>query len=125
VTLDYPANCFSWDWNSIYSDKALHERGKGSKSRVLFEWLENSPHLGRSGELMNRSTLERICLGVGIILGDAHFIQFAEDGEFGPAPDYIAASPWTSTEYSKIDDYISQLQEDLANPVESSRYVIL
>ena len=29
---------------------------------------------------MNRATLQQICLGVGILAGDAHFIQFTEEG---------------------------------------------
>jgi hypothetical protein len=98
--------------------------GKGSKSGILFQWLEKNPHLNSSGELVNRATLQQICLGVGIITGDAHFIQFSEDEEFRPVPDHISTSPWGGTEYGKVHAYIHQLQEDVSSAAESLKYAV-
>lgn len=124
MTLKFPASCFSWDWDSTYSDKMLHQRGKSSRIPKLSGWLENNPHLNDSGNVVDRTTLQQICLGVGIIMGDAHLIQFSEDGEFGPAPKYIATSPWAGPEYGMVHDYVHQLREDLLSAVKSPRCVI-
>ena len=74
---------------------------------------------------MNRATLQRICLGVEILAGDAHFIQFTEEGsrEWESAPDYIVDSPWTVIHYDRITGYIHELWKDLSDAVGSSGYV--
>lgn len=82
------------------------------------------PHLTSSGELVNRATLERICLGVGIIMSDAQLIQFTEDEDFGQAPDYIATSHWAGVEYGKIHDYIHRLHKDLSVATQRLGYVV-
>lgn len=80
---------------------------------ALLQWLEGDPHLDSSGRVVNRATLQRICLGLGIISADIHFIQFTEAGDFGGAPHYIAASPCSIVEYNELQDYFHRLLDDL------------
>jgi len=112
-----------WNWNSVFSDKALHAQGKGSKIKALFKWLDQDPHLDESGELVSRATLLEICLGMGIIWGDAHLIQFIEGDHTEETPDYIVSSPWTITTYNAFGDYIERLHKELLYGTDDSRYV--
>ena len=66
-------------------------------------------------ELVNKATLMQICLGVGIAMGDAHFLHFHEDGEEYPksAPDYIKDSPWAFSEYKRLEIYLVSMWNDL------------
>lgn len=120
----WPARCFSWDWDSVFSDKVLHE-GKNSKIDTLFTWLDMDPHLGASGDLANRATMMQICLGMGILLGDARLIQFTEDEYDDDVPGHITTSFWAASEYDKFQNYICKVREDLTKDIESSRYVRL
>ena len=124
AVIEWPANCFSWDWDTIYSDKALHIQGKASKIEALFQWLDADPHLTEQGDLVNRATLLQICLGVGIVLGDAHLIQFGEEETLDMAPGYIRASTWNVTQYNKFLNYMSKVRVDLEDSIERSRYVM-
>lgn len=60
---------------------------------------------------------------MGIVLKDAHLIQFVEGDYPEETPDFIANSPWGLDEYNVFMDYIGRLQTDLQHDVESSRYV--
>ena len=105
----------------MYLDEGLHKSGKGSKTPALLEWLENDPHLDSSGRVVNRATLQWICLGLGIISADIHCIQFTEDDDYGDAPHYIATSPCSVTEFNKLQDYFHRLLKDLQGDGKKSR----
>jgi len=65
----------------------------------------------------------QICLGLGILLGDAHLIQFTEGDHGEGLPGYIANSPWQATNDEKFHSYICQVRVDLEKAVEESRCV--
>lgn len=125
MNIKYPAGCFMWDWDSIFSDRALHVEGKDNRSKALFKWLETNPHLNDAEDLVDRASLLQICLGVGIALGDANLIQFTEGEYPKETPDYLTASTWTVSEHDIFQDYIQKLQEDLLKDTMASRYVNL
>lgn len=118
-----PADCFSWDWNSTFSDRALHIKGRGSKAKALLQWLKADPHLDNSGNLIKRAGLLEICVGVGIVVKDAQLIQFMEGDHDETTPDHIISSHWGLEEYDVFQNYTERLYKDLLHSIASSRYV--
>ena len=112
-----------WSWNSPFSDKALHIKGKDSKIKALMKWLKQDAHLDASGGLVSRAPLLEICLGMGIIWGDAHLIQFIEGDHTEETPDYIVSSTWGIEEYNIFGDYIERLYKELLHGGDTSRCV--
>ena len=117
------AECFFWNWDSCFSDEALHTQKKGKKISAFFRWLKKDPHFDGSGDLVNRAALLEICLGMGIIWKDAHLIQFIEGEHTKETPQHIISSPWTVNEYNTVGDYIERLHKDLLHEIEAPRYV--
>jgi hypothetical protein len=70
-----------------------------------------------TGELVNKATLLRICLGLGILLNDAILIQYTEDGGHAEdTPGYIVQSAWRTPEEDKFAEYIRKVKTDLVGP---------
>lgn len=121
TTVNYPGKCFSWDWGNLYADRAFHtEKGKKKLSR----WLATDPHLLESGDLASRAALMQVWLGVGILLEDVHLILSKEDHNPDELPDYIMASPLSSSECEMLQAYVNRVYGDIVKSVELSRYVI-
>ena len=99
-------------------------QGTGNKLEALIQWLDTDPHL-HGGEIVDRASLLQICLGLGILLGDAHLIHFTEGELSDEVPGYIAASPWNATQYDKFQNYICKVRHDLEKDIADSRYVEL
>ena len=118
----YPAGCFSWEWESTYGDRGLHESSASLKA--LHDWIGDSPHLDVATRLVNRASLLGICLGLGILLGDACKVLFTKDGGFSDdTPAYITDSIWTVPGYDILTEYTKLLQRDLQDDAVAKRYV--
>ena len=112
ATVDSPAACFSWEWDSLYGDPGLHEMPP--KRRKLHEWLATDPHLTESGELVERAVLLEICLGMGILLDDARMVLFTEGDFSAGTPDYITGSNLQLRDYDLFQQYVAKLKDDLS-----------
>lgn len=111
--IEFPAQCFSWKWNSCYSDKSLHTK-ESTQLEALSDWLDQNPHLTNSGKPVNRAALLKICLGLGFLLKDATAIQFTEDGGHEEeTPTYIVESVWGTDELDSFTKYIKKVKADL------------
>ena len=97
--------------------------GKDGKLSTLFNWLDQDPHLDVEGGLVDRASMMQICLGTGLLLRDAHLIQFTEEEFSEDIPDHIVRSPWGASEYTKFQSYILKVRKDLCKDTETSRYV--
>ena len=64
-----------------------------------------------------------ICLGVGILLEDMGIILDRSNVNKEELPEYLAASPWATSEFEKLQSYIGRLHGDLLEHVASPRYV--
>lgn len=118
----YPAGCFSWEWESTYGDHTLHESSASLKA--LQQWIDDSPHLTDITRLVNRASLLGICLGLGILLGDACKVLFTEDGGFSEdTPAYITSSIWTVPGYDILTEYTKLLLGDLQDNVVARWFV--
>ena len=112
ATIDSLAACFLWEWDSLYGDPGLHEMPL--KHRKLHEWLVTDPHLTESGELVERTVLLEICLGMGILLDDARMVLFTE-GDFSAwTPDYITGSNLRLRDYDLFQQYVAKLKDNLS-----------
>ena len=123
--MTYPVKCFLWDWDSFFSDSALHHQRKGNKMKALLRWLKSGPHLDNSGDLVSRAALLEICLGMGIIWKDTHLIQFMEGDHTDNTPGHIISSSWTVNDYNTFGDYVEELHKDLLHDIETARYMNL
>jgi len=113
VDISFPAGCFSWGWNKIFSDQALHTPNSAELA-VVHAWLEGGPHLTSDSEHVNKTTFFRICLGMGIILKDVNLIQFTEEGGHSEeTPAYITQSAWGTPELLAFGDYFQELRSVL------------
>ena len=72
---------------------------------------------------MSRAALLEICLGIGILAGDAEIIQFYEGGYPEGTPDYICSSSWDVGDYDKFQEYTGRLNKDILGSLEPPRYV--
>lgn len=100
---------FSWEWGSAYSDKSLHIPNSANLA-ALSKWLNQDPHLTSFEKLVNKATLLRICLGLGLLLKDATLIQFTEEGGFDEeTPTFISQSAWTTKEYDTFHAYLREV----------------
>ena len=120
--IKYPAKCFSWSWSKSYGDESLHQNA--AKLKTLHRWIATDPHLDDSGDLRGRASLLRICLGLGILLGDACRALFTEENQHAPGtPGYLTASIWGPSDYDALMDYTKQLEKELLKDLEVSRCV--
>ena len=120
--IKYPAKCFSWSWSKSYGDESLHQNA--AKMKPLHRWIATDPHLDDSGDLQNRASLLQICLGLGILLGDACCALFTEENQHAPeTPGYLTTSIWGPSDYDALMDYTKQLEKELLKDLEVSRCV--
>ena len=88
-------------------------------TNALFGWLEGDPHLDTLGGVVDKATALRICMGMGIVLGDVSLIQSAGTTFDGSVPDHIVNSPWGSNEYEKCQNYLCKMRYDLVKEAEA------
>ena len=75
------------------------------------------------GNLVNKVTLLRICLGFGTLLKDANTIQFTEEGGHSEkTPGYIVQSTWGEGELDTFTEYLQKVQKDLLKSAIGKRY---
>jgi len=91
--------------------------------KAVHKWFEGDPHLNDLGELVDRSSLLRVCLGLGILLDDACLALFAE-GDYGEdVPRYITLSAWDLSDHDRFVEYMQKLQIALWNNSQEPRCV--
>jgi len=113
VDIEFPAECFSWRSNQLFSDQDLHIQDS-PKLATLCAWFEGMPHVVQPGEPVNKTTLLQICLGMGILLKDANLIQFTEEGGHNDdTPAYIMQSTWEANVLVMLNNYISNIRGEL------------
>jgi hypothetical protein len=111
--IEFPAQCFSWKWNSRHSDGGLHTPDR-SNLEALSGWIGQNPHLTNSGKPVSKAELLRIVLGLGILLSDANLIQFTEEGGYPEeTPTYIVESVWETDELDLFVKYVKKVGADL------------
>lgn len=57
---------------------------------------------------MDKPSLLRICLGLGILLDDAQLVVFAEEPPKG-LPEYFGYSIWDQSDYDEFSEYTDRL----------------
>jgi hypothetical protein len=120
--VEYPAECFTWDWAKTHGDRILHENNRGPK--VLSRWFSTDPHLDESKNLVDQASLLGICLGVGILMKDARCTLFTAEDEYPEGtPDFIIDSFWTVPVYEMLRAYIKKLHQCLVDHGEGKGYV--
>ena len=125
TTIDFPAGCFSWKWDSLHSDPSLHMADR-KKLDALSGWIGGNPHLTSHGNPASRATLLRICLGVGLLLKDANLIHYTEDeGHDEETPVHITQSGWGIREVDMFTEYLQKVKADISGPIPSVRYGII
>ena len=125
TAIEFPADCFSWKWDSIHSDPSLHTADR-KEFDALNGWIGGNPHLTSHGSPVNRATLLRICLGVGLLLKDANLIHYTEDeGHDEETPVHITQSDWGIGEVDMFSDYLRKVKADVSEPSTSVRYGII
>ena len=125
TAINFPARCFSWKWDSFYSDPSLHTADR-EKLDDLSGWIGGNPHLMSNGNPASRAILLQICLGVGLLLKDANLIHYTEDdGHNEETPVHILQSDWGIHEVDMFGDYLRKVKADISEPLASVRYGII
>ena len=107
--MEFPAQCFSWQWKSNFSDPKLHAPNSAQHQELL-NWIEQKPYLTNSGALVSRAALLQICLGMGLLLRDAETIHFTEaDGHEEGTPGHIVESSWGLDEVDEFSAFIKRV----------------
>ena len=91
--------------------------------KAVHKWFQGDPHLNGDGELVNRSSLLKICLGLGILLDDACLVLFTEDEHREAFPEYIACSTWDPSDHDQFMEYMHNLQYSLYQDSQKPRCV--
>ena len=108
-----PAGCFLQRWRHSSSDVKPHTKDS-AELETLCVWLNQKLHLTASGSPVDRVSLLQYCLGLNLLLRDAQFIQYTEEGEhLGDIPPHITQSYWGMDELEIFSFCIEQVQTDL------------